>query len=73
MWRALFLAIGITVAVVGAEFMAVEKAVLKQTNRETGERFTRVVNPPEWVPWTLLSAGAVVILYSITIPRRVSS
>jgi hypothetical protein len=73
MWRAFFLAIGITVTVLGAEFMAVEKAVLKQTNSETGERFTRVVQPPEWVPWTLLSAGAVVILYSFTIPRRVAS
>jgi hypothetical protein len=70
MWRAFFLAIGITVAVLGAEFMVVEKAVLKQTNAETGERITRVVRPPEWVPWTLLSAGAVVILYSFTIPRR---
>ena len=26
--------------------------------------------PDEWVPWALLSSGAVIILYSITIPRR---
>lgn len=73
MWRAFFLAIGITVTALGAEFMAVEKAVLKKKQSETGENITRVIQPPEWVPWTLMSAGAVVILYSFTIPRRVHS
>jgi hypothetical protein len=28
--------------------------------------------PPEWAPWVLLSVGAVIILYSFTIPRRVA-
>ena len=31
----------------------------------------RVVVPPDWAPWSLLSTGAVVCLYSFTIPRRV--
>ena len=29
--------------------------------------------PDEWVPWALLSSGAVIILYSITIPRRAAA
>jgi hypothetical protein len=31
------------------------------------------IAPPDWAPWSLLSAGAVVMLYSFTIPRRVAS
>jgi hypothetical protein len=30
----------------------------------------REIKPPEWAPWTLMSAGAVVLLYSFTLPRR---
>ncbi len=32
----------------------------------------RVVEPPEWAPWSLLAAGAVIIIYSFTIPQRVA-
>jgi len=30
----------------------------------------RDIEPAEWAPWSLLSAGAVVILYSLTINRQ---
>jgi hypothetical protein len=33
----------------------------------------REVMPPDWVPWSLLGAGAVVMLYSFTIPQRVNA
>ena len=26
--------------------------------------------PADWVPWALLSCGTIIILYSLTIPRR---
>jgi len=29
----------------------------------------RDIEPAEWAPWSLLSAGAVVILYSLTLNR----
>jgi hypothetical protein len=29
----------------------------------------RDIEPAEWAPWSLLSAGAVIILYSLTINR----
>jgi hypothetical protein len=32
----------------------------------------REISPPDWAPWTLLAGGAVVMLYSFTIPQRVS-
>ena len=33
----------------------------------------REVTPAEWAPWSLLSAGAVVTLYSFTIPAKLRS
>jgi hypothetical protein len=31
---------------------------------------SRELEPPEWAPWSLLSTGAVVILYALTINRQ---
>ena len=78
MLRAFFLAVGISLCILGAEALVVEKAVLAETTTETtptvfGPQVTqkkRELTPPEWARWGLLSGGAVVILYSITIPRR---
>ena len=33
----------------------------------------REVSPPEWAPWSLLSGGAVVMLYSFTLPAKMCS
>ncbi len=81
MWRAFFLAIGVSVFMLGAECLVVERAVL-QKNSQAAEPSSGygsanappavVVEPPEWVPWTFMSAGAVVMLYSFTIPRRMT-
>jgi hypothetical protein len=32
----------------------------------------REVSPADWAPWSLMSAGAVVMLYTVTIPRKMS-
>ena len=80
MWRAFFLAVGISLCVLGAECMVVDEAVISRspapamatsygpTPPNSGR--SRVVKPPEWAPWSLMSAGAVVILYSFTLPQR---
>lgn len=83
MWRAFFLAVGIFLVILGIEFLVIEKAVLAEsTAQQASQRFnatsggmvrTRDFKPPEWLPWTLLSAGAVVIIYSFTIPKRVAA
>jgi len=75
MWRSLFLAIGITLCIVGGECLLIDKVVMAKkpdinATDSTTEATTDVV-PPEWAPWSLLSAGAVVMIYSFTIPKRV--
>ncbi len=80
MWRSLFLATGIVLCVLGAECLIMEKAVLAGTPvapQSPTTFFTAAtpppaseIKPPEWAPWSLLSSGAVVILYSYSIPRR---
>jgi hypothetical protein len=30
----------------------------------------REIQTEEWMPWSFLGAGSVIILYTITIPRR---
>ncbi len=85
MLRAMSLAIGITLCCLGLECMAVETFVLVSSptedttptasllNGDQPETATREYSPPEWMPWSLMSAGTVIILYSFTIPRRVAS
>ena len=83
MWRAFFLAIWLSLVILGAEFMAVEQVELHKAPPE-GSAINTLANmtsmeainattlvPPEWAPWLLFSAGAVVMLYSFTIPKRV--
>jgi hypothetical protein len=83
MWRAFFLAIGVCLLILGGEFMLVDRVVLHHapkagsaigtmailTDTEVGDGKT--YSPPDWTPWSLFSAGAVVVIYSCTIPKRV--
>jgi hypothetical protein len=77
MWRACFLAIGLYALLLGAECMVIEQATLRAKAAESSGIFGtspaagRVVVPPEWAPWSLMSAGAIVVLYSFTLPKRV--
>ena len=66
MWRAFFLAVGVSCFILGAECLAIEKATLSVGGGTSSE-----ITPPEWAPWSLMSGGAVVLLYSFTIPKRV--
>ena len=84
MWRALFLAVGVTLCIWGAECLAVEKVVLKLRTpvpKATNNYFPppaseigspRELVPPEYAPWSLMALGAVVILYAYDLPKRVS-
>ena len=72
MWRSFFLAFGAYCCLLGVEALAVEKAVLK-VNPTNSQSATRDVVPPDWAPWSLLGTGAVVVLYSFSIPQRVGS
>lgn len=71
MWRSLFLALGAYTCLLGVEALALEKAVLKKpTDGQQPLIAQEEIVPPEWAPWSLMASGAVVVLYSFTIPRR---
>jgi hypothetical protein len=71
MWRSFFLAIGAYCCLLGVEALAIEKAVLKVDPANAQTAWQEIV-PADWAPWSMLGAGAVVMLYSFTIPQRVS-
>ena len=83
MAKAFFLAVGLSLCLLGGECFVVEKAVLaaKAKPKEAAKSNSflvgtstapkkRVIKTPEWAPWTFLSAGAVIVLYSITLTRN---
>ncbi len=85
MFRSFWLAIGVSLCILGGECLVFEKAVLADRSQSTAVSSVpnpfantllagpREIVPPEWAPWSLMSAGAVIILYVITISRRVSA
>ena len=79
MWRAFFLGIGVYLMIAGAECLAVDRVFWRTTPEPapTAIPFQKPAAPKPkdfppapWVPWSLLSTGAVVCLYSFTIPAR---
>lgn len=75
MWRAFFLAIGITLAILGVECLvfdgamvatpaAIDEARASAAGTPTGGK---MIEPPEWAPWSLLSGGTIVGLYALTL------
>ena len=78
MWRSFFLAIGIMTLVVGAECLLIDSAALySRSDPNQGQYLisqpmqtgTRQFVPSEWLPWSLMGAGTLTILYSITLRR----
>jgi hypothetical protein len=79
-WRSFFLAVGIMLLIVGIECLLIDSATLFAASESSAADFmdptrpagqsTRVISPSEWVPWTLLSSGAIVIIYAVTLPKR---
>lgn len=89
MWRAVFLALGAGLLLLGVESLALDHAVVAsdsllgkkfQEERveplmdefgfEVGQRTVTVpvskkVRPPEWAPWSMLSSGSIILLYSL--------
>ena len=76
MFRALFLAIGLFICLIGVECLFVETAVFTTADFAEADladpmappaRFA--ISPPAWAPWGLLVSGLVVMIYSFTLPR----
>ncbi|HBO45581.1 MAG TPA: hypothetical protein DD670_16955 [Planctomycetaceae bacterium] len=87
MWRAFFLAIGVTLCIVGVEFLGLERVVLNIHERpaatpktdlfglpvsQPGPGPRKVIVAREYTPWSLLAMGMVVILYAYDLPRRMN-
>ena len=77
MLRSFFIGLVIFAMILGLECMVVDQANLR-SDTATQQRIpgspevaaSRKIVPPEWAPWSLLSAGAVTIIYSISLPKR---
>ncbi|MGD9719588.1 MAG: hypothetical protein AB7O59_00035 [Pirellulales bacterium] len=77
MLRSFFLAMGLTAFLLGLECLVIDRAVLFPRGDSAAAAVAqevaptvREVAPPDWVPWSLLSGGAVVMLYSFTLPAK---
>jgi hypothetical protein len=81
MWRSFFLASGVYCCLLGAQSLAVERAILTEKEQPparllnmnfpgTSLARNKEFTPPAWAPWSLMSLGAVTLLYSFTIPKR---
>ena len=83
MWRAFFGAVGAALLILGGECLVVEKAVFAKAPTKSAAPTNvfdepqakapparRELRPPEWAPWSLLSAGAVIMLYTFTLRRN---
>ena len=85
MWRAFFLAIGLSTFILGVECTilhsvkvgsrfaaapAASTAAPDGTTPEVAAAPPREFVVAEWAPWSLMAAGSVVMLYSFTIPQR---
>jgi len=84
MWRSFFLAIGVTLCILGVECLGVERVVLKARKPAPKPAATFLsdpppsvgprheIIPPDYAPWSLMGLGAVVILYAYDLPRRLN-
>jgi hypothetical protein len=74
------MAIGITLCIFGVECLFIDETVLAKSIGSPppaasasvggGGGGQRQIKTQEWMPWSFLGSGAVIILYTITIPRR---
>lgn len=81
MLRAMFFAVGLFVTLWGGAFLMIDKVVLDvktEAVKESGFRglFSKVaadkkkvVDPPDWAAFSLMSVGTVTMLYSIALPK----
>ena len=70
MWKALFLGLGLFILVLGLEMLTIDSATITNVSDDGNGPSVVTIAPAEWVPWSLVSAGAVTILYSFTLPQK---
>jgi hypothetical protein len=81
--RASFFAIGLFVTLCGASLLFIDRIALKadtgSMQRQAGLRGMmgfrpvaqpKIIDPPEWAAFSLLSVGSVTMLYSFALPSK---
>lgn len=80
MIRALFFGLGAFVGLWGLSFVAVDGVVLSaseasqpsrvlQAISQTAPDGRRMIDPPDWLGFTLVGMGGLTMLYSVALPR----
>jgi hypothetical protein len=80
MWRTTFIALGLAAIILGFEFLVIDSASFYSSRESTMVDFfdpsgtpaaaTKEWRPAEWMPWAVLSVGAIVVVYAFTLPSR---
>lgn len=83
MLRSAFFSAGLFVALWGVSFLMIDKLVMhsaddpssKQSNfrgllTSSGPDRKKVIDPPDWVAFSLMSVGTVTMLYSAALPKK---
>ncbi len=83
MLRSSFFSAGLFVALWGVSFLMIDKLVLKSSDDASSKQgnfrglFTssgpdrkKVIDPDDWVAFTLMSVGTVTMLYSVALPKK---
>jgi hypothetical protein len=82
MLRGTFFSVGMFIALWGVSLLFVDKLVVNvadDSQRTPGfrgmlnnqpQQKQRVIDPPDWVSFSLLSVGAVTMLYAVALPRK---
>ncbi len=81
MVRAIFFSLGLFIALWGGSFLVIDKLVLNtdDTPAQAGFRGLfggvaqarkKVIDPPDWAAFSLMSVGTVTMLYAVALPKK---
>jgi hypothetical protein len=82
MVRSVFFSLGLFVTLWGASLLLVDKLVLNSDAdpqnksgfrglfQNTSQAKKRVVDPPDWAAFSLMSVGTVTMLYAVALPKK---
>jgi hypothetical protein len=81
MVRAVFFSLGLFIALWGGAFLVIDKLVLSTDDAPGQSGFRglfggvasarkKVVDPPDWAAFSLMSVGTVTMLYAVALPKK---
>jgi hypothetical protein len=82
MVRSIFFSLGLFIALWGGAFLVVDKMVLNTDSDPTAQggfrglfggaaqTKKRVIDPPDWAAFSLMSLGTVTMLYAVALPKK---